>query len=294
MYIVYCKIFDKQHILYYNIKDTTYLLLYGGENLKTVTIGTLKGGTGKSSTLFNLAGLIAEQHKILLIDCDPQTNLSLNCGVDITAKGIKTVKNIFDDDATAQEVIFKNPIKELVNIDIIPSSITLTATELQIVSRAGRENILYNFILDNQAILNEYAYILIDTSPSMGIVNQNAFFVADSVILVSDVSINGIQGAELFIELWGNARKYLRKTDNVKALVLNNFDKRIKLSGELMDYCKENESIKNIVLENVIPASVQVKNTEIEHKPINLIHKNAAIHKAYKDVAQELQKRGVL
>ncbi|MCL2426493.1 MAG: ParA family protein [Oscillospiraceae bacterium] len=262
--------------------------------MKTVTIGTLKGGTGKSSTLFNLAGLIAEQHKILLIDCDPQTNLSLNCGVDITAKGIKTVKNIFDDDATAQEVIFKNPIKELVNIDIIPSSITLTATELQIVSRAGRENILYNFILDNQAILNEYAYILIDTSPSMGIVNQNAFFVADSVILVSDVSINGIQGAELFIELWGNARKYLRKTDNVKALVLNNFDKRIKLSGELMDYCKENESIKNIVLENVIPASVQVKNTEIEHKPINLIHKNAAIHKAYKDVAQELQKRGVL
>ena len=54
--------------------------------MKIITLGTLKGGTGKTATLFNLAGLLAENHKILLIDCDPQTNLSLNCGVDITIK----------------------------------------------------------------------------------------------------------------------------------------------------------------------------------------------------------------
>ena len=262
--------------------------------MKTVTIGTLKGGTGKTSTLFNLAGLIAEKQKVLLVDCDPQTNLSLNCGVDITIKNVKTVKNVFDGNATAQDVIFKNPIKELPNIDIIPSSIELTATELQIVSKAGRENILKNFFLDNQKVLSEYDYILLDTNPSMGIVNQNAFLVADSIILVSDVSLNGIQGAELFISLWGDARRHLRKGDNIKALVLNNLDKRIKLSGELIDYCRDNEGIKNIVLQTTIPASVQVKNTEIEHKTINLLNKNSSVHDAYRDVLGELQERGVL
>jgi len=262
--------------------------------LRIITLGTLKGGTGKTSSIFNLAGIISEHHKVLLIDCDPQTNLSLNCGVDITANAIKTVKNIFDGNATAKDVIFKNPIKELPNIDIIPSSIELTATEMQIVSRAGRENILKNFLLDNKEVLSDYDYILIDTNPSMGIVNQNAFLIADSIILVSDVSLNGIQGAELFITLWGDARKHLRKNDNIKALIINNFDKRIKLSGELVDYCKDNESIRDIVLETTIPASVQVKNTEIEHRTINCLHKNSPVHIAYATVMHELQERGIV
>ena len=261
--------------------------------MKIITIGTLKGGTGKTSTLFNLAGLLAEEHRVLLIDCDPQTNLSLNCGVDITVKNIKTVKNIFDDNAIAKAVIFKNPVRELPNIDIIPSSIRLTETELQISARAGRENILKNFLLDNQSVLSEYAYIMIDTNPSMGIVNQNAFLVADSIILISDVSLNGIQGAELFIELWENSRKYLRKENNIKALILNNFDKRIKLSGELVDYCRDNEGVKDLILDTIIPASVQVKNTEIEHRTINCLHNNSPIHNAYKNVLCKLQERGI-
>jgi chromosome partitioning protein len=128
----------------------------------------------------------------------------------------------------------------------------------------------------------------------MGIVNQNAFLVADSIILVSDISLNGIQGAELFIELWANARRHLRKDDNVKALILNNFDKRIKLSAELVEYTEENESTKGIVLKTVIPSSVQVKNCEIEHRTINFIHKNSQIHGAYKNVLRELKERGVL
>ena len=262
--------------------------------MKIITIGTLKGGTGKTSTLFNLAGLLAEKHKILLVDCDPQTNLSLNSGVDITVKNLKTVKDIFDGSAAARDLIFKKPIRELPNLDIIPSSIGLAGTEIQIIQKAGRENILKNFIQDNRAALAGYAYILIDTNPSMGIINQNAFLAADSVVLVSDVSLNGIQGAELFIELWDDARKHMRKDDNIKALILNNFDKRIKLSGELMDYCRENAGIQHLILGTVIPASVQIKNTEIEHKTINILHKDSPVHAAYKGVMNELKERGVI
>lgn len=262
--------------------------------MKVITIGTLKGGTGKTSTLFNLAGLLAEECRVLLIDVDPQTNLSLNCGVDITIKNLKTSKNIFENGEATANLIFKSPIKELPNIDIIPSSIGLTATELQLISQAGRENILRNFILDNGATLSEYDYVLIDTNPSMGVINQNAFLSADSIILISDISLNGIQGAELFITLWGNVRKQLRKNDNIKALILNNFDKRIKLSNELMEYCKEDEGISPIILDTVIYNSVQIKNSELEHKPINILQKNSVILKAYRDIVTELTEKGVL
>lgn len=262
--------------------------------MNIITIGTLKGGTGKTSTLFNLAGILAEQHKVLLIDVDAQTNLSLNAGIDVVSKELKTVKNIFDNSESAENIIFKNPIKELPNIDIIPSSIGLTETELKIVSLAGRENILKNFILDNKKTLEQYAYILIDTNPSMSIINQNAFLVADNIILVSDISLNGIQGVELFIYLWGNARKQLRKGDNIKALVLNNFDRRIKLSKELVEYCRDNDSIKDILLETVIYNSVKIKETELEHKPINILHKKSKIHESLKGIMTELQERGII
>lgn len=262
--------------------------------MKTIVSATLKGGTGKTSTLFNLAGVLGEKYNILLIDCDAQTNLSMNVGVDVTANNLKTIKEVFDGETSAEKVILKSPIKELPKVDIIPSSIQLTATELKIVSLAGRENILKNFILDNDKLLSKYDYIMIDTNPSMSIVNQNAFNVADSIILVSDISLNGIQGAELFIYLWGEVRKLLRKDNNIKALILNNYDRRIKLSSELLEFTLENEAIKYLVTKTYISNSVKIKETELEHKPINILHKNSEIHKTFLKIIDEFLSRGVL
>lgn len=262
--------------------------------MKIIAIGTLKGGVGKSAVAYNLGCILAENKKVLLIDVDPQTNLSLNMGIDVTSKHLKTVKDIFESNIKAKELIFKSPIESLSNIDIIPSNIVLTSTELRIVSVAGREQILKNFIYDNIKIFKEYDYIIIDTNPSMGIINQNAFFAADSIVLVSDISLNSIQGAELFIALWTDTRKQLRKENNIKALVLNNYDKRLKLSSELVEYCKENESIKDIILNTYIANSVKIKETELEHKPINILHKNSNIHQMYKNILLELKERGVI
>jgi ATPases involved in chromosome partitioning len=258
--------------------------------MKIITIGTLKGGTGKTTTTFNLGGILAKTHKVLLIDVDPQCNLSLVAGIDVTRQGLKTSKNIFEGNTNLQESICKSPVKDLPNLDIISSSIQLTATELNIVSMAGREQILNNFILDNQNIFNEYDYILIDTNPSMSIINQNAFLVADSIILISDVSLNGIQGAELFIALWENARKQLRKANNVKALIINNYDKRINLSGELLDYCRGNKGVNELLLNTIIPSAVKIKETELEHKPVDI----PILQEIFYNIIDELKERGIL
>ena len=140
----------------------------------------------------------------------------------------------------------------------------MTATELNIVNYAGRELIFSNFILDNSDRLQEYDYILIDTNPNLGMINQNVFNAADKIVLVSDVSFNSITGAEFFIALWMSIWQRLRKTDNVAALLLNNSDSRMKLPRELIGYINSKEDLRHLLLQNTLPASIQVKNG-VEH-----------------------------
>ena len=270
--------------------------------MKIIALGTLKGGTGKTSGIFNLGGLLAQNHRVLWIDADPQFNLTSNAGVAVTSEGLRTLKDVFEGSATAEQVICRQPIPELPNLDIIPSSIQLTATEINIVNLAGREQIFNNFILDNRATLEQYDYILIDTNPNLGMINQNVFFAADSILLVSDISANSIQGAEFFIALWETVRRQLRKPENVAALLLNNSDNRMKLPNELIAYIRENADLQDLLLKTVIPSNIMVKNTELDHKPINLLEgDNTAqrdtikrVETAFLGVIDELKEREIL
>jgi chromosome partitioning protein len=268
--------------------------------MKIITMATLKGGTGKTLNTFNISGILAEINKILLIDVDPQCNLSSNCGIDTSNFGIKSVKDIFENlpknQPTAQEVILKAPIPELPNLDLIPSSILLFKTEKAMSMKNNREHILEYFINNNREYLQKYDYIILDTNPSMSIVNTNAFYIADSIILSSDISTNSISGAELFCALWEDDREELYKEDNVGALILCNVDRRSNLGDELWTYTKSDlYSIPNeLIVNTVIPMTVKLKNTEIEHRPVNLLYPKSNIRKIYDSVIKELKDKGVL
>ena len=264
--------------------------------MKTIAFGTLKGGTGKTTVAFNIGGILAEEHKVLFIDVDPQSNLSDNAGIDTTDQSGPTIRNVFEDPThvRAESVITKAPIEQLPNLDIIAGHIRLTATEFQLVSKAGRERILQKWIDRNKDVLDEYDYIIIDTNPSMGVVNQNAFMAADEIILVSDVSKKAIQGAQLFSYLWGEVCENMDIKDKTSALVLNNCDKRIGLTRNIMEYYQEDEDFGKMVLENMIPARVDVKNTEVRYLPINFTAPESDSCEAFRAVVAELKKREVL
>jgi chromosome partitioning protein len=264
--------------------------------MKVIAFGTLKGGTGKTTVAFNIGGILAEEHKVLFIDVDPQCNLSDNAGVDTTDQDGATIRNVFDspNKYTATDVITKEPLWQLPNLDIISSHIRLTATELQQVSTAAREKILKKWIAKNMDVLGQYDYIILDTNPSMGVVNQNAFMAADSIILVSDVSKKAIQGAQLFSYLWGEICENMDVEDNTKALILNNCDKRIGLTANIKEYYRDDEDFGKILMENTIPSRVDVKNTEITYLPINLTAPNSDSCEAFRSVIAELKQREVL
>lgn len=237
-----------------------------------ITHGTLKGGTGKTTSLFNEAGILAEEDRILLVDADPQFNITTDCGVDVNNPDLKTIRDVFESKISAEDVIIKSPIPEIPNLDLIPSSIALTATEIRIVNNPARERKFYNFIEENKDCLKKYKYILCDTNPNVGIINQNIFFASDSIVMFSDIDINSITGAEFFMALWQDITSDLKKQFNVKALFLNNADFRSTLPSELFEYCTEiNEALKEITMPYIIPASTQLKKTTISHKPINIL-----------------------
>ena len=262
--------------------------------MKIICIGTTKGGVGKTTLTFNLAGYLAKTGKVLIWDIDPQANLSCNAGVNIMHPNIKTTKDILEKNTPPEQVIIKSPIKQLENLDIISSNLGLHETEMLLVNRSAREFIIKYYIEDNINFFEQYDWILIDTNPGMTVINQNGFLVADSIILVSDISDNAAQGVEQFQYMWQNRLKDFRMKDNIKALIINNFDKRISLSSEIVDYYKNNEDLTNLLIKTVIPSRVKMKETALEHKPINVLDVSCDANLAIEKIAQELKERGIL
>jgi ATPases involved in chromosome partitioning len=264
--------------------------------MKSIAFGTLKGGTGKTTSCFNLAGALAlnPDNKILLIDGDPQCNLTNDIGIDCSDMERNNIRTIFENKKIEpSELIIQNTLDELPNIDIIPSNILLIKTEMQMVSIAGREKLLANYIERNLDFFSQYTHIIFDTNPNLGVVNQNIFYFVNSIVLVSDVSLNAIQGAELFTFLWEENIEDLGIENNIRALIINNFDKRINLAKDLQDYYLSEEEFKDILIETPIPGSVAMKDTSINHAPIVVLQPQHQAANAVKKVVKELIAREV-
>ena len=209
-------------------------------------------------------------------------------------RNINNIRTIFENKKIEpSELIIQNTLDELPNIDIIPSNILLIKTEMQMVSIAGREKLLANYIERNLDFFSQYTHIIFDTNPNLGVVNQNIFYFVNSIVLVSDVSLNAIQGAELFTFLWEENIEDLGIENNIRALIINNFDKRINLAKDLQDYYLSEEEFKDILIETPIPGSVAMKDTSINHAPIVVLQPQHQAANAVKKVVKELIAREV-
>ncbi len=264
--------------------------------MKSIAFGTLKGGTGKTTSCFNLAGALAlnPENRVLLVDGDPQCNLTNDIGIDCSDMERNNIRTIFENKKIApSELILHGILDKLPNVDIIPSNILLIKTEMQLVSIAGREKLLANYFERNKEFFSQYTHVIFDTNPNLGVINQNIFYFVDSIILVSDVSLNAIQGAELFTFLWEENIEDLGIKNNIRALIINNFDKRINLAKDLQDYYLSEDDFKDILIETPIPGSVAMKDTSLNHSPIVVLQPTHQAASAIRRVVKELILREV-
>ena len=259
---------------------------------KIITFATLKGGTGKTTAVFSLGGILGEKgFNVLLIDMDPQANLTSNMGMDETAKGYTGIKNLIEDNRIfPEEVIVKAPIVELPSVDVIGATVALTATEMVMIKKPNREFILSRYLERNKLFFERYDYILIDTNPSMSIINQNAFVVSDGIIVVGDFGVNALKGIELFLAIWGEIVDKLELPLNIKGVLLNKYEEN-ELSHEYIQYCREDEEISRLLFTTCISKSSSIPEAELERRPINIEYKDSKLHLEFQNFADELLER---
>ncbi len=268
---------------------------------KKIAFGTLKGGAAKTMNAFSIAGILAEKYKVLLIDMDPQCNLTANCGISITDRDAYSVRYIYENTPKNQPdpslLIVESPIEELPKLDVMPSSIVLFKTEKLLAQKSDKERILSRYMEKHSEFFEKYDYVIFDTNPSMSTVNINTFLMADSIVLCTDTSDNGLMGAEIFCELWDETREELgMDKDNIAALIIGNIDERSNFAKQLKEYAKKNEeySAQELVLNSVIHTTVKLKETEKEHKPINVLYPKHNACLEYREVVKELKKEGIV
>lgn len=158
---------------------------------EVITIANRKGGVGKTTTTLNLAYSLKELgKKVLVIDLDPQANLTRCFDVENT-ENIKNIGHLLITEMEEESYLVEDYTKSYDEIDIIPSSIYLSAVETQMRVETGSERILFEIV--NQ-IKEYYEYVLIDTSPSLNILTINALCASDSVLITADTQLFAIVG----------------------------------------------------------------------------------------------------
>lgn len=264
-------------------------------NTKFISIGNLKGGCAKSTATFNIGGVLANQgKKVLFIDVDMQANLTYNCGIDTAVKDMVSVKDIFEKGMDPEKIVVKAPIGELPTLDILPSSIFLFETSELLYTYPNKEMILTRYVKKHKDFFSQYDYVIMDTSPSMNALNINCHLLADSVVLVTDMSINGFIGAQLFCELFDKTREAFDLEDNIAAISIQNYDGKSNLAKDFVELLHSNDFSKDIALNTIIKSSVKIKESELAHKPVCIYAPKHQSAEQFENLVQELINTEVL
>jgi len=270
---------------------------------KKICFATLKGGVGKTTLSYMIGCSLARTAKVLMVDLDPQCNLSANFNKDIFSKdAFFTIGDIFPDphlnlpEVEPGDLILKSGIEKLPDLDLIASNMYLYGSELALAQQSMREQKISLYLKEHQDFFDYYDYIIFDCSPSMGLINQNAFFACDHIILVTDPDCNSARGGDVFMELWDGIR--MKGTPSkIDALIMNSLE-RTKVTKELINYIQEHKVFSKIVLQNTVPHLTAFKESILLNLPVCLNPKRTASVKAadaaIENVIDELIERGIL
>ena len=203
---------------------------------RVIAIVNQKGGVGKTTTTANLGAYLAYfNKKVLLTDLDPQSNLSLHYGVDFKKIEKSCYELMLDEDSEFRETVIKT---EIDNLELIPASIKLADAELELVNKAGRERILSEGLRD---ILDAdtYDFVLIDCSPSLGLLTLNALTTASEVFITVQPNYFALQGIGRLIRTLNLVKKNYNSELDVTGIILCMFNSTRKLSWEIVSILKQ-------------------------------------------------------
>jgi len=217
---------------------------------KVIAIANQKGGVGKTTTAINLAASLAVlEHRVLLIDADPQANATSGVGFDV--RNVKTsIYECVVDDVDPKSIILNTNTP---NFDLLPSHIDLVGAEIEMLNLPNRERVLKQVI---DKVSNEYDFILIDCSPSLGLITVNALTAANSVIIPVQCEYFALEGLGKLLNTIKIIQNRLNPELQIEGFLLTMFDSRLNLSNQVYDEVKRH--FQEMVFETVITRNIRL------------------------------------